>query len=910
MRRLLLVLCALGLFVPAIAAVATTSAGQPAGSAPSSFPAPSPPGSTGTPTTVTGTPAPPVHRPSPSHRVRNLAAFELAGPVNLQWTNPRGTDRVLGRYTRGRTAPATTGDGRPMGLARLAHTATLRGLRPGTVYAVAIWTKHAGVLSSPTAISFTTKPATGPAATTPTGTISGLVTDTSGHPLRNAAIESYAHGASHTVTDARGRFRLTVPAGRSFLFADGAKAQGGDADATGYQGGSRTVHLAPGGAATEDFVLAAGGAVHGVVTDAAGAPLPGIAVTWQPPQPYLEPSFAYGSVLFAGMESTRTNRNGEYTLKGLGSDGVVPCFEPRAGHVARCAPQAVAVAPGQTATIPAVALTAVHEGTIAGTVRTQSKGRLRDLVVYAYRISANNFVTVNATAHHGRFTLAGLTPGRWRVCAYGVVDLVLGVLPTCVHRTVVADHTARVALLLRNGGAISGRVLGPTGHGLRAPSIDVEHVRANGSDGGSYAQENRRGFFTVGGLATGNYRVCFAGSNSSASAGDPTGVGTRCLSRLIRVVAGRDRLGADGTVPTGGAASGRITNSAGRPVAGANVNFELLAEGFSFHQVTTGRDGRYRVTSLPPGRYRVCADNFRSLYGTDQQRCAAHPVTITRGHTHRGIDLRFGSSPIVRVTVTDSSGNPLSGVEVAALRPCADRYDCAPQPVFGPKRVAVDSVAMTNARGRATLRTKRAGRFAVCALGYYAATPTGTSPTGYADKCTGSTFTVTASADTPTAVTVALPAGGVVTGRVTDGHGHGVRHAQIHLAGSPVDDIAASPFAYEGLGDFPSPYADDLTDAHGRYTIHSIRPGQAQLCARGAKGFHNGCLASDVTVSGGAVTNAPALVLQPGTASSRAARSTRVHRPTWRVTVIDGQVVDRRPIRPLSEAPGRSRTPG
>ena len=52
---------------------------------------------------------------------RHLVAFELTVPVHLQWTNPRGTDRVLGRYAPGRTAPEGPLKGRPMRLAAKAH---------------------------------------------------------------------------------------------------------------------------------------------------------------------------------------------------------------------------------------------------------------------------------------------------------------------------------------------------------------------------------------------------------------------------------------------------------------------------------------------------------------------------------------------------------------------------------------------------------------------------------------------------------------------------------------------------------------------------------------------------------------------------------------------------------------------
>ncbi len=99
---------------------------------------------------------------------------------------------------------------------------------------------------------------------------------------------------------------------------------------------------------------------------------------------------------------------------------------------------------------------------------------------------------------------------------------------------------------------------------------------------------------------------------------------------------------------------------------------------------------------------------------------------------------------------------------------------------------------MTNGRGRATISVTRSTKYAVCALGYYAARVSGTSPTGYADKCTGSTYSIATSPSRPGSATIALDDGAAVTGRVINGAGHGIRNAEMHITGSAVDDIASS----------------------------------------------------------------------------------------------------------------------
>ncbi len=310
--------------------------------------------------------------------ITGLTPYELSGPVHLQWTTPKGIDRVVGRITRGGTAPSTPDQGRKIDLARTARTATLKSLKPGTEYSVTVWTRRAGVLSRPTKISFATKPThrARPAG----GTISGLVTDTAGHPLRFAFIDAVAndgddHGAT---TGADGRFRLHVPAGTYTVDADGLFSTGGDSDATGYLSAIHTVQSA-GRTKPVRFALSAAGAVTGTVTDGAGHPARGVVVTAQIPQPYLQPSFGFGSI-FGGGSSVDTDRNGSYTLTGLDSNAVVPCFSG-GSYRSHCSTTSLATSPGHTTSAATVALTKLtsRAGTIFGRISAASGRPLRGI---------------------------------------------------------------------------------------------------------------------------------------------------------------------------------------------------------------------------------------------------------------------------------------------------------------------------------------------------------------------------------------------------------------------------------------------------------------------------------------------------------------------------------------------------
>ncbi len=316
---------------------------------------------------------------------------------------------------------------------------------------------------------------------------------------------------------------------------------------------------------------------------------------------------------------------------------------------------------------------------------------------------------------------------------------------------------------LKTGGALSGRAVGPSGIGVPNALVGV-------SVGRQFSEQvptDQHGYFSLAGLPSGNYRLCFIG-HDSAVRGDPTGVAGGCPNGRVAAEAGRDRIGVDRTMPAGGAATGQITDGAGHPLSRVDVYLEPVGNtpSGSYADVTTGPDGRYRITDLVPGRYQACADRTVGVYANDETRCLARPVTITAAHTVRGLDFRLQSPALIHVRVTDASGHPLAGVEVAALRSCTNRFACPPQPIFGSHRVSVDSVNMTNERGHATIAVTRSTSYAVCALGYYAARVSGTSPTGYADKCTGSTYSIATAPHHPGSASLALDRGATVTGRV------------------------------------------------------------------------------------------------------------------------------------------------
>lgn len=730
-------------------------------------------------------------------------------------------------------------------------------------------------------------------------TITGTVTDNAGHPLRYASVGAYRDFRfiwTHSAAD--GRFTLHVGAGSYDLDVSGAKASGGNSDATGYGLIRHPVTISAGAHRNAGtFALPKAGAIRGVVTDAGGHPLRNVVVSWQPPSAYLSSDVGPFFDVVYETNTVRTDAQGTYTFKGMGQFGIIPCFDPSqasggdhdaVGYVRRCATAAAAAARGRFATVPTVALTSSAGATLRGSVTDQAGRPVPDASIDLIKLRSSYQDFAN-TDRQGRFVATSEPAGRYRVCGESHSPRAgLGLLRTCRTVTLVAGRSTDADVHMRAGGAAAGRIIGPSGRGV--PRLDVSlETGSNRLSAEGYSTTNRRGNFTVGGLTTGDYKVCWD-ANQSVSAGDPTGVQAGCLPHTVHVAVGRIRHGVNATLARGGAIAGRISG-VGHQQTYVFVDSPRENSG---HSALVGRDGGFRVTDLTPGvAYRVCAETL-DIYN-DRQVCRSKQVIAKRGGTVHGIDLQFPAETHLRITVTDTAGHRLGGVEVAALLACRGQW-CPRQPVFGSRPVTVNGVNVTNARGIGTITPTRGGHFAVCALAYYATVPSATSPTGYADKCTGSTFSITAPRGAVTTVHLVLSAGAIVTGQVVNAHGDPVAGAQMHLPGSPVDDLSADTWSYFTDSYNPGPDVDSVTDAHGRYTIHSVRPGQAKLCARKAAGYQDGCLSGDVTLTGGSTTTAPDLQLTATTPGNRPA--TQVPAPTKqrtvrRFAVVDGHLVIR-----------------
>ena len=118
-----------------------------------------------------------------------------------------------------------------------------------------------------------------------------------------------------------------------------------------------------------------------------------------------------------------------------------------------------------------------------------------------------------------------------------------------------------------------------------------------------------------------------------------------------------------------GVIRGRILTALGRPAARASVRIVGLAGGED--SATTDVDGRYEVSGLKPGLYRVTASKpgfFPLDFGQKRAFERGTPLVLADGQTLANIDITLPMAGAITGRISDENGDPIEGLMVMALQ--------------------------------------------------------------------------------------------------------------------------------------------------------------------------------------------------------------------------------------------------
>ena len=363
------------------------------------------------------------------------------------------------------------------------------------------------------------------ATLTLSGSISGLVADTSNAPVAGACVYAYlkaggSYGGS-TSTDSAGHYSMKSVAAGTYV------VQFRDCAATKFalqwfnnkasQSAANPVTVAIGADTPGiDAHLALAGSIGGTVTNASGVGVANLCVSAQPA--------GDGS-----SGSATTDSSGHYTIGGLnagwyrvqfggcGSSIYVQQWYRGEGDFSSA--DLVDVASGQTTS--AINAQMVEGGTITGAVTDTSGSPLNRVCVYAWPPGGFSTVASSQTDASGHYTMVGVPPGPnnvdFRDCSggNGIEQWYSGKADRASADPVTVTGgatTPNINAALATGGSITGTVA--DAHGAPANSICVSARLTASSSSGSGGYTDQSGRYTIRGLPTGSYRVSFHDCNA------------------------------------------------------------------------------------------------------------------------------------------------------------------------------------------------------------------------------------------------------------------------------------------------------------------------------------------------------------------------------------------------------------
>lgn len=383
-------------------------------------------------------------------------------------------------------------------------------------------------------------------------------------------------------------------------------------------------------------------------------------------------------------------------------------------------------------------------------------------------------------------------------------------------------------------GAITGVVKDSAGHpmaGVRVGFGDDNSAAQNAASTPAYVT-GANGTYQIAGLPAGSYAVCFNPAHVTSPLSS-TGYQARCYNQEsagaddVAVSAGQVVSGIDAALPNGGAFTGHVTDTAGHPLAGIQVQVQPGGNlSWSPDPVTSRADGSFRFNGLDTGQfYSICTlTGLSTSAGTAPAgyigACSPDSPQPTTTPTDTGT---IAMRPAVGIsgTVTDNYGHPLANVGVG--------YGVGTSGYNWPS-------ASTDSHGHYTITGIDPGTPPYTAPVYvcfqthtgYTTVTGGASATGYVDQCYNnqlpdpSTSLPKSTPISPTPGAIAthidghlLPAA-AVTGTVTNGAGHPLSGITVEVVTSPYTSTTR--------------WQSTTTTSTGTYRVSGLQPGTYSVC--------------------------------------------------------------------------------
>jgi Carboxypeptidase regulatory-like domain/Dockerin type I domain len=448
---------------------------------------------------------------------------------------------------------------------------------------------------------------------------------------------------------------------------------------------------------------------------------------------------------------------------------------------------------------------------IAGTVTNMAGDSLENCLIEAVSWDDEEQQRWNETDSDGAYDITHLPPGNYRVSAWcedylgEYYDDALAEEDATSVAVVEGQDTLNIDFALQIGGTISGVVTDSLGNPLEDCDIDADSWESEGGWGYGYTDVN--GFYTITGLATGDYRVDAHCDGYVEEYYD--GVRNWDDATPVHIIEGQEHPDIDFSLTAGGSVSGTVLDVSDNPLDDCDVYADPWDGSGSWGEGWTDGAGFYTISGLPTGNYRVsvwCDSYASEYYDNVSDWEGATAVHIVEGQQTPDINFSLEREGTISGTVEDVHGNPIEDTEVCAEKD--DRQSCE----------------WTDEDGYYTIYSLAPGNYIVNAKAgayvreYYDDVRSRTAATA---------VSVVSDQDTD-GIDFVLDVGGTITARVSDADDNPITNAWVSAGPSQiVFSYAASPPIV------PVDGGRCFTTASGQCTISGLATGEYIVSAGG-----------------------------------------------------------------------------
>jgi len=642
------------------------------------------------------------------------------------------------------------------------------------------------------------------------GEISGTVTSKSGATQHGICVfadgkvarNQYEYSSAKTSGDGAYQLHALFPGKYTVGFSIGCGSHGNYAPVN-----HKPVKVALAQRVTVNQVLPTGASISGKVTltSSSGTPIEGICVY----------AFETDGVVYG---TTATDANGHYRVIGLVGGRYSLYFRPGCKNYGNYV--ATTVNTVTTAGEPDTGVNAVLQvgGTISGTVTDTHGNPVADECIELDGTGNYTALVPYRTGSDGTYVIDQLSAGTYQVGFFSGCGNSASYAPTWYGNQPSEDTATPIAIatgatftanvVMQPGATITGRVTNAAGHRLSNICVDATAGPFSGEFYPPLGALTRthNGNYTLSGLAPGNYLINFGcGYGARFPALYFPDAPDAGLAQAVSAGPGTTS-GIDAVLPYTGIMTGKVTNSAGHPLADVCIvatNTKgavpalrgpgLLDTGTTGVFGFTTPKGTYKLMGLAAGRYVVSFNDcfFRERYAAqwypDKSSIgSAAVVTIRSGKTTPGISGRLAPGGTISGHVTNASGKSLGSICVTAADSAGDTGGAI---------------------------TGNSGAYSIPALG------AGAYTVDFA-PCGGRNLVTVVShgsvrASRVTTVNAAMHAGGTIAGVVTAGSS----------SGPPVSDACVEAYSTGST----EPASFGLTGFDGSYQVTGLPTGTYQV---------------------------------------------------------------------------------